>query len=72
VEIPVRILDQYRNPTYAILRLTDIKANNLNQSSVDGTDQEEDVSIVIATGTRHCLMLNVCALYIPWSNGRAV
>ena len=54
MEIPVRILDQYRNPTYAILRLTDIKANNLSQNSVGGANQEDDVSIVIATLAGYC------------------
>ena len=45
--VPVRILDQYQNPTYAILRLTDERASSLNQSSLGG-NTEEDVS------TFHC------------------
>lgn len=58
MRVPVRILDQYQNPTYAILRLTDMKANNL---SLRGASQEDDVSDLMATETGlHCA--NACPL----------
>ena len=58
MRVPVCILDQYQNPTYAILRLTDMKANNL---SLRGMSQEDDVSDFMATETGH-RCVNVCPL----------
>lgn len=60
VEIPVRILDQYQNPTYAILRLTDVKANSRIQTSPGGAAQEDDVSIVNAPEVGTVVRASVC------------